>query len=577
MIQLVHLSQTRQWLGAPAGAGHGQAVPGLTDCAQQQSKELARCPGVALSFVRLCISGVEFDSSERKARGRLKSGLFHARCIALVAPVSMVARAGRPSGLPVPFFRSVNPALGRHPRLTARAAVVDDRKKGATTMAVDSMGASAPYAGAARQSAAAAASGTAGCRASSSKTRTRRPHGLFTLGAGLVAAIHTSRRRVASSAGSAGSVILSLNAGRSRMEACMTHRDARSIAGALVAAAEQAQQAERAGAVERAHQLRAEIHNHNARYELGYGTISDAAFDGLFAELQALEEAHPEAREAGSPTLSLPHAALPGAAKRTHAAPVLSLRTEPDTSPAGALSCDARIRRLLGLAEGAAPLAYHVSTKVDGVALVLRYEHGCLVHAATRGDGHAGEDVTAIAREVLSIPRFLTTGTVPVLEVRGELFMRRLAFGLLCKALASEGKPCPSSARAHTASRLQLLEARTDPNRALAVAQHLSFVTHGLVHAEGWPAPASHLALLMQLEALGLPVADGQAVVAGADGIAAAFAARAAARASLCCDADGVVFTLDDRTLQATLGATGRAPRHAFAFKWSDAMEGGAA
>jgi DNA ligase (NAD+) len=110
---------------------------------------------------------------------------------------------------------------------------------------------------------------------------------------------------------------------------------------------------------------------------------------------------------------------------------MLSIRTETDTEATGAQAFDARIRRELGLAEGDAPVEYVAELKFDGLAIKLRYEHGTLVQAATRGDGELGEDVTQNIRTIGQIPLKLQTTPPPVLEVRGEVYMRRDDFEAL--------------------------------------------------------------------------------------------------------------------------------------------------
>ncbi len=150
-----------------------------------------------------------------------------------------------------------------------------------------------------------------------------------------------------------------------------------------------------ADSAKRAAALRAELAHHAHRYYvLDDPEIPDAEYDRLFQELQAIEAAHPELLTADSPTQRVIGQVLDGFAPVRHAVPMLSIRTETDTDSSGALAFDARVRRELALAEGAAPVEYAAELKFDGLAINLRYEHGVLVQAATRGDGENGEDVT---------------------------------------------------------------------------------------------------------------------------------------------------------------------------------------
>ena len=181
---------------------------------------------------------------------------------------------------------------------------------------------------------------------------------------------------------------------------------------------------------ERVDALRELLHHHaHQYYVLDAPEIPDADYDKLFQELQSLEDAHPELRSPDSPTHRVGGAVLEGFAKVRHKVPMLSIRTETDIEASGARNFDGRVRRELGLAEGDPPVQYVAELKFDGLAISLRYEDGVLVQAATRGDGEIGEDVTQNIRTVGQIPLRLKKsrelGIPPVLEVRGEVYMRR--------------------------------------------------------------------------------------------------------------------------------------------------------
>jgi DNA ligase (NAD+) len=179
---------------------------------------------------------------------------------------------------------------------------------------------------------------------------------------------------------------------------------------------------------ERADALRELLHHHaHQYYVLDAPEIPDAEYDRLFRELQQLEEQHPSLLTPDSPTQRVGGKLLEGFAKVRHRVPMLSIRTETDIEASGARNFDARVRRELGLKDGDPPVEYVAELKFDGLAINLRYEHGVLVQAATRGDGEVGEDVTQNIRGIGQIPLRLR-GAPPVLEVRGEVFMRRDQF-----------------------------------------------------------------------------------------------------------------------------------------------------
>ncbi len=161
-----------------------------------------------------------------------------------------------------------------------------------------------------------------------------------------------------------------------------------------------------AAATKRAAALRSEIAAHNRRYyEEDAPTVSDAEYDALFRELQALEGEYPELVAEDSPTQRVGGAPVAAFAAVTHRVPMLSIRTETETTVAGAAEFDARIRRDLKLPPEAPPVEYMAELKFDGLAVSLRYESGQLAVAATRGDGETGEDVTQNVFTIRAIPR----------------------------------------------------------------------------------------------------------------------------------------------------------------------------
>jgi DNA ligase (NAD+) len=318
-----------------------------------------------------------------------------------------------------------------------------------------------------------------------------------------------------------------------------------------------------AAAIARAAALRAELHHHAWLYYVkDEPALPDAEYDRLFAELQAIEAEFPKLRTADSPTQRVIGAVLDGLVPVRHTVAMLSIQTETDTTAAGAVAFDARVRKRLGLAEDAPPVDYAAELKFDGLAINLRYEAGVLVQAATRGDGETGEDVTHNIRTMGQIPLRLKDVDAPVLEVRGEVYMRRDAFERLNEAQRARGEKTFVNPRNTAAGAVRQL----DP--AVTAARPLSFFAYGLGDVQGWEVPATHSAMLDALAAMGLPVCADRVLASGAAGLAEFHAAIAARRDALPFDIDGVVYKVNDRALQAQLGFRSREPFWAVAHKY---------
>ena len=317
---------------------------------------------------------------------------------------------------------------------------------------------------------------------------------------------------------------------------------------------------------ERAAALRELLHAHAHRYYvLDDPSIPDAEYDKLFAELQAIEAAHPALLTPDSPTQRVLGKVLDGFTPVRHAVPMLSIRTETDTEASGAEAFDARIRRELGLTETDPPVAYAAELKFDGLAINLRYEHGVLVTAATRGDGEQGEDVTQNIRTVGQIPLRLHGAAPEVLEVRGEVYMRRDDFEALNERQRTKGEKTFVNPRNAAAGAVRQL----DP--AIAAQRPLSFFAYGLGEVKGWDVPATHSTMLDALQALGLPVCAHRTVALGAtgpNGLVAFHQRMGALRDTLPFDIDGIVYKVDSRALQERLGFVSREPRWAVAHKY---------
>ncbi|WP_416548877.1 NAD-dependent DNA ligase LigA [Limnohabitans sp. DCL3] len=324
---------------------------------------------------------------------------------------------------------------------------------------------------------------------------------------------------------------------------------------------------------ERAAELRGLLHHHAYAYHtLDAPEIPDAEYDRLFRELQSLECAHPELMRPDSPTQRVGGAVLDGFAQVTHRVPMLSIRTETDTQASGAEAFDMRIRKELGLTSTDAPVVYVGELKFDGLAMSLRYEAGTLVQAATRGDGESGEEVTANIRTIGQIPLRLPSDAPTVLEVRGEVYMRRDHFEALNErqrqriAAGTKGEKTFVNPRNAAAGAVRQLDS------GIAAERPLSFFAYGLGDitpaSAGGPQWASHHDMLMQLKAWGFPVAEQTACVQGAAGLVAFHQRIAAERDTLPYDIDGVVYKVNDLALQARLGFVTREPRWAVAHKY---------
>jgi DNA ligase (NAD+) len=314
----------------------------------------------------------------------------------------------------------------------------------------------------------------------------------------------------------------------------------------------------------RATALRREIERHNyAYYVLDQPTVPDAEYDRLFRELQALEAEHPELVTPDSPTRRVGGKPLDAFPKVRHAVPMLSIRTETDTEASGAQAFDARVRKELGLGEHDPPVEYAAELKFDGLAINLRYEHGVLVQAATRGDGETGEDVTQNIRTVRVIPLRLRMESPPaVLEVRGEAFMRRDDFERYNAKQREAGKDTLVNPRNGAAGSIRQL----DPK--LAAQRPLSFFAYGLGEVQGWTSPPTHSATLDALQNIGIPVCAERITGRGAAALVAFHDDIAARRDQLPFDIDGVVYKVNRFDLQRTLGFVTREPRWAVAHKY---------
>lgn len=348
----------------------------------------------------------------------------------------------------------------------------------------------------------------------------------------------------------------------------------------------------------RLQELRALLHHHAHRYyTLDAPEIPDAEYDRLFRELQAIEAEHPDWVTPDSPSQRVGGKVLDGFATVRHRVPMLSIRTETDTEASGAEKFEQQLRSYLATEQRkvergerpalqplsqailqGAPIGFVAEPKFDGLAISLRYESGVLVQAATRGDGEQGEEVTQNIRTIGQIPLRLdaqATGAwpvPPVLEVRGEVYMRRDDFDALNErqrariAAGIKGEKTFVNPRNAAAGAVRQLDS------AIAAERPLSFFAYGLGDVtpaeQGGPDFASHHDLLLALKNWGLPVSDLVETSIGAEALVAYHRRIGALRDSLPFDIDGVVYKVDALALQRELGFVTREPRWAVAHKY---------
>lgn len=309
---------------------------------------------------------------------------------------------------------------------------------------------------------------------------------------------------------------------------------------------------------ERAEALRRQIDEAGTAYhERDEQLIPDAEYDALVRALETLEQAHPELARDDSPTQRVGGKASSRFAEVRHAVPMLSLGNafSDEEVQDFVRRISERLRR--------DALYFSAEPKLDGLAISLRYEHGRFVQGATRGDGSTGEDVSANLRQIAVIPQVLQgAGWPDVLEVRGEVYMARADFEAYnADARLHEGKVLANPRNAAAGSLRQL-----DPK--MSARRKLSFYAYGTGQVQGGELPPTHSATLAQLRAWGFPVSDLCQVVEGSAGLLAYYRDIGERRDGLAFDIDGVVYKLDDRAGQETMGFVSRAPRWAIAHKF---------
>jgi len=332
---------------------------------------------------------------------------------------------------------------------------------------------------------------------------------------------------------------------------------------------------------QRLEELRALIRHHDRLYYVENAPeISDRAYDALFAEIKRLEAEHPDLVTDDSPTQRVPGQPLDEFRTVRHNLPMLSM--DNTYSPEELRQFDQRVRK--GLAE--AEVRYVVETKIDGVAVSLRYQAGRLVLAATRGDGRQGDDVTANVRTIASVPLRLTeppskTHAAPgrrtrtpkpffpehlaipdVLEVRGEVYMPDREFDRINRARQGQGEPLFANPRNATAGSLKLLDSRKLAER------RLRFLAYAIGQTSA-DLGDTHVQVLERLKAWSLPVNPHCETAAGIEQVIAICRRWDRRREKLDYQIDGMVVKVDNLAQRRRLGQTSRAPRWCIAYKFA--------
>ncbi len=306
--------------------------------------------------------------------------------------------------------------------------------------------------------------------------------------------------------------------------------------------------------------LRAQIRCYDHHYYgLDTPLVPDAEYDRCMQRLLQLEHDHPELLTPDSPSQRVGAAIATELQPVAHRMPMLSLAN---------VFSEEELQNFLQrmsdkISDQVSELWFTCEPKLDGLAVNLCYENGVLHHAATRGDGQTGEEITNNIRTIAAVPlRLLTDHPPQLIEVRGEVYMPKAGFNALnAKARANHEKIFANPRNAAAGSLRQL-----NPN--ITAQRPLSIYCYGIGAYEGQPLPNSHFAQLNILRDWGFRVSPESKRVQGMQGCLAYYAAIGAKRNSLEFDIDGVVYKLDDIAQQQELGFVSRAPRFACAHKF---------
>jgi DNA ligase (NAD+) len=334
------------------------------------------------------------------------------------------------------------------------------------------------------------------------------------------------------------------------------------------AVAARAAAADAATAAARIAALVPELNHHSELYHRAAAPeIPDADYDGMYRELELLEDRFPALVRPDSPTRRVGAAPVDGLTPFPHAVPMLSLgnafeRAGGDMTDL--IEFDARVRADLAKRTGRPPLlpvSYVVEPKLDGIAASLVYEDGALIGAGSRGDGETGEDITHNVRTIRAVPNRLIGGPRR-LSVRGEILFPLDGFRQMNEARVAAGEKAFENPRNAAAGTIRQLDA------SVAARRPLTFVAHSFGWCEGAEVPPTHTGIMAQLAAWGLPTNGLNRTVVGVDAVIDRVRELGALRDSLPYEIDGAVIKVDATAEQEALGFVTRAPRWAIAFKY---------
>jgi len=311
--------------------------------------------------------------------------------------------------------------------------------------------------------------------------------------------------------------------------------------------------------------LRSELNDHNYRYYvLDDPVISDAEYDRLLRELQLLEDSHPDLIADDSPTQRVGAPPLDGFGNIRHRIPMQSLANAMDTEEI--LAFHDRLIRRLGKEQA---IEYIAEPKLDGLAVELVYEKGKFVNGSTRGDGTTGEDITQNLKTIRAIPLALRVEaqSVPaLLEVRGEVFIRKDDFLKLNIQQEANDKPVFANPRNAAAGSLRQLDSRITATRPLSIFCYQAGMVEGMTFE-------THSEFLTALQNWGFPVNPEIKILNGIEEAVAFHSDLESRRNTLPYEIDGSVFKVNNYDLQEKLGSRSRSPRWAIAGKFKAQQE----
>jgi DNA ligase (NAD+) len=304
-------------------------------------------------------------------------------------------------------------------------------------------------------------------------------------------------------------------------------------------------------------QLSEQLENYNYQYYvLDQPSVPDAEYDRVFQQLSALEKANPKLLLANSPTQKVGGLALSKFEQVTHKKPMLSLDNVFEAEALKDFMSRAQEKSNLQ------NIAFCIEPKLDGLAASIIYENGLLIQAATRGDGQTGENVTENVKTIKGLPLKLRGENIPaLLEVRGEVFMLKAGFNKLNKKLSDAGEKPFVNPRNAAAGSLRQLDSK------IAASRPLGFYCYAVGIFEGDLAN-SQFDRINQLKGWGLPVSEEVKQVTGEQACLDYYRAIEKKRPELAYEIDGVVYKVDDISVQDKLGFVARAPRWATAYKF---------